>query len=96
MNGIRIARMLTAEYGEMMTSVRGIKSQVTNNYKVGARLAEIKGYQKLPTVTNSIFSRTKITKKQLPAAMALLGTVSPIPGGTVLGYTFGKIIKKFL
>ena len=56
--------LIRGEYKEMMSGIGSIKSKVVNNYQIRKRLAEIKGYHKIPTITNSIFTKTKITKKE--------------------------------
>lgn len=86
--------LIRGEYKEMMSGIGSIKSKVMNNYQIGKRLAEIKGYHKIPTITNSIFTKTKITKKELPALMALGGTFTPIPGGSFACYYLGKMVNK--
>ena len=51
---------------------------------------------KIPTITKSIIKNTKITKQQIPALAALIGTFTPIPIGGPIGYVLARIIGKIL
>jgi len=83
------------EYQQFKHDTYGFKNRLVNNYKIGKRLSERKGYSTIPTVTGSIIKKTKIGSSEMPPLIAVIGMLSPLPGGTVIGYFIGKLIAKF-
>ena len=88
-------RCLT-EYHLMTGGMKDMRKQYTNNYNIGKELANINGTAKIPTIAKSIVKNTKVTKKQVPALAALIGTFTPIPIGGPIGYVLARIIGKIL
>ena len=84
------------EYCLMTGGMKDMKKQITNNYNIGKELANINGTAKIPTITKSIIKNTKITKQQISALAALIGTFTPIPIGGPIGYVLARIIGKIL
>ena len=84
------------EYRLMTGGMKDMKKQITNNYNIGKELANINGTATIPTITKSIVKNTKITKQQIPALAALIGTFTPIPIGGPIGYVLARIIGKIL
>lgn len=67
-------------------------SNIRHAYKTGKRYARINN-------KNSLYTGIKAVKKKvgyIPTVGAALGTCTPIPGGTVIGYSGGKILQKVL
>ena len=93
---VKGAEKCLGEYRLMTGGVKSIKSQLTNNYQIGKRLAQKDGYSTIPTITGSIFKKTKITKDEVPSLAALIGTFTPIPGGSVIGYLLARIATKII
>ena len=85
-----------SEHRFMTGDMKYTKEQITNNYNIGKELANINGTAKIPTITKSIVKNTKITKQQIPALAALIGTFTPIPIGGPIGYVLARIIGKIL
>lgn len=74
-----------------------ILTNFKHGYQIGKNYSNKKDFSKLQTIFVSnkcAIKKLKITKNDYPAIGAFLGTCSPIPGGTAIGYTLGKFCSK--
>ena len=82
------------EYRYMAGGINSVKGKIVNSYKIGERLAGMNGCCKAPIIAKSIVKKTKISQNEVPSLAALVGTVTPVPFGTVIGYLTGKFLVK--
>ena len=83
---------------DLKSTTRYYKANATQGWQTGKRLSEIRGYGKTKSfligLSGSV-AKTKVRNKDiLPAVFAGLGTVSPLPGGTIVGFQLGKLFNK--
>ncbi len=73
-----------------------LSTSAKNGWACGQRLSNIKGLTPVEgfyTKTKGAIRQTKVRKQDLPALGGLIGTISPFPGGTVIGYGIGKLLQ---
>lgn len=83
---------------DINTTTRHYRANATQGWQNGKRLSEIRGYGKTKSFLTRLggsIAKTKVRNQDiLPAVFAGLGTVSPLPGGTIVGFQLGKLFNK--
>lgn len=83
---------------DVESTSRYYKSNAKQGWQNGKRLSGIRRYGKTKsfmTELHGTIAKTKIRGQDiLPAILAGVGTATPIPGGGVVGYQFGRLINK--
>ena len=83
---------------DIKSTTKYYKSNAKQGWQTGKRLSEIRQYGKtrsfLTGISGSV-AKTKIRNQDIfPAVLAGVGTVSPLPGGSIIGYQLGRLINK--
>ena len=83
--------------------IKGTSKYYKNNFKTGwqsgARLSKIKKHNQVRAYADKFiggFSKTKVKQEHIPTILGGIGAVSPVPGGSIVGYGLGKLITKVL
>ena len=80
------------------TSMKTIKNTAKQGWQNGKKLSKIRKYGKTKSFLTGLrgsVAKTKIRNQDIfPAVFAGLGTVSPLPGGTIVGFQLGKLFNK--
>ncbi len=85
--------------GDLGSSIKHYKTNAQNGWQIGKRLSQVKHMSKYKSFYTKIYSsiaKTRFRKEDIPALMGGIGAISPLPGGTVLGYVIGKILHRCL
>lgn len=98
--GIQTAKKTVgAIQSEMKSTGRYYRDNAQVGWKMGKRLSNIKGYGNTKSFIaqlRGVIAKTNMRKEDIPIFLAGVGTVSPLPGGSVLGYGIGKAINHVL
>ncbi len=82
---------------DVKNTIKYYNNNFNNGWQIGKRLGEIKHYnapQKLGTKLLGAASKTKVKKEHLPALLGGIGLLTPLPGGSLLGFSIGKLINR--
>lgn len=75
---------------------KNLHSGIKDGINLGQRFSSAKKINQPPQKTLACIAgirrKTKIRKKDIAPLMGAVGTFTPIPGGTILGYCAGKIL----
>ncbi len=85
--------------GEIKGTGKYYKNNFKTGWQTGTRLSKIKKHNQLRSCADKFvggFSKTKVKQEHIPMILGGIGAVSPIPGGSIVGYGVGKLITKML
>lgn len=77
---------------KVVSSIGREYSSVHHAYRVGARCNQMHNELKVLGGLNAVYKKVGTA----PTVGIVIGTVSPIPGGTIMGYTAGKAFQKLV
>ena len=92
----RISHMSGSITGEMKNTGKYYYNTAMNAWQTAGRLSDIKHFsptKKFVLKIANTLAKTKVKQEHLPTLLGGVGTFSPIPGGTILGYALGKAIN---
>lgn len=83
---------------EIKTTTSYYKTNAKQGWQNGKKLSKIRKYGKTKSFLTGLrgsVAKTKIRNQDIfPAVLAGLGTISPLPGGSIVGYQLGRLINK--
>lgn len=85
--------------GEIKGTGKYYKNNFQTGWQEGARLSKIKKHNQVRSCADKFvggLSKTKVKQEHIPMILGGIGTVTPVPGGSILGYGLGKLITKLL
>ena len=98
-NGVKIAKKATKGVtNEVMTTKSHYKNNFKEGWEIGGRVARIKNQNKINTFFSKFINgikKTSVKKEHLPGILGAIGLITPIPGGSILGYGIGKLFNTF-
>lgn len=85
--------------GEIKVTGKYYKNNFQTGWQTGSRLSKIKKHNQFRSCADRFvggLSKTKFKQEHIPMILGGIGTVTPVPAGTILGYGLGKMITKVL
>lgn len=84
---------------EIKTTGKYYTSHAKDGWEIGTRLSKQKQLSKTQSFIakiKGVFATTKIKQEHIPTILGGIGTVTPLPGGSIIGYGLGKVINKLI
>ncbi len=85
--------------GDIKNTGKYYKGNFLYGWESASRLSRIKKYNSSKSFIYKIIgaiSKTKVKNEHIPTILGGVGAISPLPGGTILGYGIGKVISKLI
>lgn len=98
-NAYKVKKVASNITGEIKSTGHYYRGNFLYGWEAASRLSKIKKHNKLQSLICKLYgatSKTKIKNEHIPTILGGIGAVSPIPGGSILGYGIGKIVNKLI
>ena len=98
-NAYKVKKVASNITGEIKSTGHYYRGNFLNGWESASRLSKIKKHNKLQSLVCKFWgglSKTKVKNEHIPTNLGGIGAVSPIPGGSIVGYGLGKLISSII